>query len=180
MTGTTFDNEGLKKGWWLLALLGVVSIGIGGLLIFWPSQTLLVVTTIVGLFMVVAGVVRFFVAILDSHSHDRWLMALAGIIGVALGVIVMKNPDTTIKLVVLITALFWLISGMVDFFRGLTNDALPDRGLRILFGALSAVFGIVVLVWPDISVGVFAVLVGIYVVLFGILEVVAAFQIKNA
>ncbi len=107
-------------------------------------------------------------------------MAIFGIIGVVLGVIIMRNPETTIKIIVLITAIFWLIGGMVDFFRGVTNPGLPDRGLRIGFGAMSALFGVVILVWPDITVGIFAVLMGIYVAFFGILEIVAAFQIKNA
>jgi len=37
-----------------------------------------------------------------------------------------------------------------------------------------------VLAWPDITVGVFAVLMGIYIVFFGILEIVAAFELKKA
>jgi len=176
-----FDElEEIKKGWWLLALLGVISIAIGALLIFWPGRTITVVTTVVGLFMIVAGVIRFFVAVFDSRSNDRWLMVFSGILGVVLGVIIMKNPEATIKIIVLITALFWLISGMVDLFRGLTNSHLPDRSLRAGFGAVTALFGVVILVWPEITVGVFAVLTGLYIVFFGVLELVAAFQIKNA
>ena len=173
-------NEQAKKAWWLLLVLGVISVAIGGLLIFWPGSTITVVTMIVGFFMIVTGVVRFFVAVFDSHSQDRWLMVFAGIIGIVLGVVVMKNPEGTIKVIALIVAIFWLIAGLVDFFRGLTNPDLPDRSTRIVFGLMSALFGVVILVWPAITIGVFAILVGIYAVFFGILEIVAAFQIKNA
>lgn len=172
--------EDVQKSWWVLLLLGVVSLGFGGLLIFWPGETLTVVTTIVGLFMIVVGLLRFVMAIFDSNAEHRWLLAFVGIIGVVLGVIIWRNPEATIKVVVLITAIFWIISGMVDFFRGMTNPDLPDRALRIGFGAISAIFGIVILAWPDITVGVFAVLMGIYIVLFGILEIVAAFELKKA
>ncbi|VAV94794.1 hypothetical protein MNBD_ACTINO01-1105, partial [hydrothermal vent metagenome] len=48
-----------KKAWWLLAVLGAVSIGLGIVLIFWPGQTLTVVATLVGLIMLVSGVIRF-------------------------------------------------------------------------------------------------------------------------
>ncbi|MCL1595670.1 MAG: DUF308 domain-containing protein [Actinomycetia bacterium] len=174
------DLAELKKGWWLLALLGLLSIGFGALLIFWPGRTIAVVTTIFGLFMVVSGVIRFFVAVFDSRSEARWLMLLSGIVGVVLGVIVMKNPEATIQVIVVIAALFWIISGMVDLFRGLTHGDLPDRGVRIGFGALATLMGVVVLVWPEITVGAFAILMGIYTVLFGVLELLAAFQIKNA
>lgn len=173
-------DEGLKKGWWLLLISGIIGVIIGGLLIFWPSATITVVTAIVGFFMIVTGVIRFFVAVFDSQAQDRWLMAIAGIIGIALGVIVMKNPEGAIKVIALIVAIFWIVAGLVDLFRGLTNSHLPDRTLRIVLGIMSALFGAVILIWPAITVGVFAILVGIYVVFFGALEIIAAFQIKNA
>ena len=170
----------LQRAWWLLALLGVLSIGIGLLLIFWPEATVTTITAIVGLFMIIAGVVRFFVGVFDSSSDERWLLVFMGIIGVVLGVIIMKNPEATIKIIVLITAVFWLIGGMVDVFRGIANSDLPDRGVRIAFGALSVLFAVILLVWPGVTVGVFAVLMGIYVVFFGMIEIVAAFQLKKA
>ncbi len=173
-------NEDLKKGWWLLLISGIIGVLIGGLLIFWPGATITVVTAIVGFFMIATGVVRFFVGVFDSHAQDRWLMAIAGIVGIALGVVVMKNPEGTVKVIALIVAIFWLISGLVDLFRGLTNSALPDRSLRIVFGVMAILFGVVILVWPAITIGVFAILAGIYSVFFGILEIIAAFQIKNA
>ena len=184
MSEVEFDvydtNEGAKNSWWLLLVLGVISVIIGGLLIFWPGATITVVTMIVGFFMIVTGVVRFFVAVFDSHSQDRWLMVFAGIVGIVLGVVVMKNPEGTIKIIALIVAIFWLIAGLVDFFRGLTNSELPDRSARIVFGLMSAIFGVVILVWPAITIGVFAILAGIYAVFFGILEIIAAFQAKSS
>lgn len=170
----------LKKFWWVLFGLGVVSVAVGVLLIFWPGKTLAVVTSIVGFFMIFAGVVRFFMAIFDSGSEHRWLMALSGIIGVVLGVAVAKNPEAVIGIIVLITAIYWLISGMVDLFRGIADSSMPDRGVRVAFGALSAGFGAVLLMWPAPTVIVFAVFAGVYFAFFGILEILAAFQIKNA
>jgi uncharacterized membrane protein HdeD (DUF308 family) len=181
MTAETYDPlEDIKKLWWLLLLLGIVSVVLGALLIFWPGQTLTVVTSIFGIFMIFSGVVRFFIAVFDSGSEQRWLMVFSGIIGVVLGVIVMKNPEAVVRIIVLITAIFWLISGMVDLFRGLTDSGMPDRGLRIGFGALSAAFGVAILLWPAPTVLVFAVFAGVYAMFFGVLEILAAFQIKNA
>jgi len=173
-------DENLKKSWWLFLVSGIIGVVVGGLLIFWPSSTITVVTSIVGFFMIVTGAIRFLVALFDSAADDRWIMAIAGIFGIALGVIVMKNPEGTIKVIALIVALYWLISGLVDLFRGLTNSQLPDRTLRVVFGLMSALFGVVVLVWPAITVGVFAILVGIYAVFFGVLEILTAFEIKKS
>ncbi len=181
MTGMDiYVEEDMKRYWWVLLVFGILSMLIGALLIFWPGQTLTVVTTIVGLFIIIVGVLRFFMAIFASNVDNRWLLALIGIIGVVIGVVVLRNPEATIKVIVLVTAIFWIVLGMVDFFRGLTDSSLPDRGVRIGFGALTALFGVVLLAWPDVTVTVFAILVGIYIVVLGIFEAIAAFQLKNA
>lgn len=172
--------EDLKRGWWLLLVTGLASVALGAMLIFWPGRTVTVVTTVIGVFMIVTGLIRFAAAVVDTDREHRWLLVISGITAVVLGVIIMRNPEETIRVIVLITGIFFLVSGMVDFFRGVTNRSLPDASLRVGFGALTALFGLVILVWPDITVGVLAVLMGVYMVVFGILEVFAAFQVKNA
>ena len=62
--------EEAKKAWWLLALLGALSVAFGALLIFWPGQTLTVVTTIIGLFMVINGLIRFGVAVFNLRTQN--------------------------------------------------------------------------------------------------------------
>lgn len=181
MTVEVYDvTEDVKRAWWLLLVMGLASLVIGALLIFWPGRTLTVVATIVGLFIILAGIVRFFTGVFDGDREHRLLLVILGIVGVVVGVVVVRNPEATIAFVVLLTALFWLVSGMVDLFRGLASRDLPDRGIRVVFGALSALFGVVILVWPDITVTAFAILMGIYIILFGLLEILAAFQLKNA
>lgn len=105
---------------------------------------------------------------------------ISGIAGIVLGVVVIKNPEATIGVIVLVVAMYWLISGLVDLARGLTDSSLPDRTLRIVFGLMSAIFGIVILTWPGVTVGVFAVVSGMHAAFYGVLEIVAAFQIKSA
>ncbi len=170
----------MNRAWWLLVLFGALSLVFGGLLIFWPGQTLAVVTTIIGLFMIINGLVRFFMGVFSSEVDHCVLMIIVGIVGVVHGIVVMRNPESTIRLIVLIVALFWIIQGMIDFFHGMTHRELPDSGMRVVFGIMSALFGVVVLVWPDISVGIFAVLSGIYFAFFGILEIIAGWTLRKA
>lgn len=173
-------SDELKRVWWLLLVSGIVSIGIGGFLIVSPKATIAVITAVIGLFMIITGIIRFLVALFDREAAERMLILFVGIAGVVLGVVVMKNPEATIVIIVLVVAIYWLISGLVDFARGISNSDAPDRMLRITFGLMSVLFGIVILLWPGVTIGVFAVVSGIYAVFFGILEVLAAFQLKNA
>ena len=46
--------------------------------------------------------------------------------------------------------------------------------LRIVLGAVSILFGILVLVWPGMSLGILVVFVGIWAIIIGILQIMAS------
>ncbi|KAA3638513.1 MAG: HdeD family acid-resistance protein [Armatimonadetes bacterium] len=170
----------LKRSWWVLVISGVLSVAIGVALIFWPGQTLTVATALFGALMILSGIVRFLQAVFSSETDHRWLLLISAILGVVIGVVVIRNPESVIALIVLLAALFWIIGGMVDLFRGLTDESLPDRGARIGLGVISGAFGVVILIWPAPTVLVFAILAGAYSILFGLLEIYAGIALKRA
>lgn len=170
----------LKKVWWLLLVLGIASIGIGVALIAWPGQTLAVVTILFGSLMLVSGVIRFIQALFMPGTTQRGLLVLSAILSVILGIVIVRNPGEVIWLIVLLAGILWIVGGMVDLFRGVADKDLPDRGVRVVFGALSAILGVAILVWPAPTVLVFAFFAGAYSVFFGVLEIVAAFALRKA
>jgi uncharacterized membrane protein HdeD (DUF308 family) len=170
----------LKEAWWLLLILGVASAGLGIALIFWPGRTLTVVLIVVGIYMLIFGLVRFVIAVFDSDVEYRWLQAFLGIVGFVFGLVVIRQPEGALALIVLLVGLFWLIVGFVDLFRGITGGSAPDRGLRIGLAVVAIGAGAVLLLWPAATVAVLAIIAGIQLAISGIFEVVAAFQLKNA
>ncbi|MEZ5174848.1 MAG: DUF308 domain-containing protein [Acidimicrobiia bacterium] len=166
--------------WWVLAVSGLLSVAIGALLVFWPGRTLTVVVWLFGALMILTGVVRFILAVFGQTSQIRWLLLVSAIIGVALGIVVIKNPDAVIKLVVVIAGLFWIVGGMIDVFRGVNDDTAPDRGTRIGLGIVSILVGCVVLIWPAPTVLVFAIVAGGYAIAYGILEIYSGFRLRAA
>ena len=48
--------------------------------------------------------------------------------------------------------------------------------LRIVWGAVSILFGILVLVWPGMSLGVLVIFVGIWAIIIGVLEIMASIR----
>jgi uncharacterized membrane protein HdeD (DUF308 family) len=47
-------------------------------------------------------------------------------------------------------------------------------GLRIVLGAVSILFGILVLVWPSMSLGILVIFVGIWAIIVGVLQIMAS------
>jgi uncharacterized membrane protein HdeD (DUF308 family) len=176
------DDVTVEAGdyWWVLLVFGIASILFGIALIAWPGKTLTVLAVLLGVWLLVVGVVRFLQAIFDRDAEHRVLLAVVGILGVVLGLLVMRDPLRTIWVIAVIVGLFWLISGFVDVFRVATKRITEDRGLNLTLGVVAIVAGAVVLLWPDITILVLAIVGGIYLIVSGIVQSILAFRLRAA
>ena len=172
-------NE-LKSYWWLLLISGLLSILIGAALLFWPGKTLTVVGFLIGIWMLFFGIMRFLIALFGGDSDDRWVLAIVGVVGIVLGIVVMRNPSETIGIIVLIAAIFWIITGLVDVFRGIGDGALENRGWVIAGGVIAVAAGAVVLRWRAASGLVLAISAGVFCIGDVIMQIIAGFQVKSA
>jgi uncharacterized membrane protein HdeD (DUF308 family) len=76
----------------LIALMGVISILFGLLVFHHTWETVAVVGFIVGLFWVIAGIGDFFAAYVHKGARGRGLLIVAGILGVAVGILALVYP----------------------------------------------------------------------------------------
>jgi uncharacterized membrane protein HdeD (DUF308 family) len=107
---------GVSLGWkWLHAVLGVLFV-IGGVFAFTePFQTFAVLAGLVGFFLVVKGVFDFVMALATRHISDLWwLLLIAGIVQVVLGIWASGYPGRSAVLLIL-----WV--GVGALIRGITQ-----------------------------------------------------------
>ena len=166
--------------WVLMLITGILSIGLGVVILVWPSQTVRVVVVITGIFLLLWGVFRFVYAIAERNLDNRWLVALGGVLGVLIGLAVIRNPEESFKLIILLLGLFWVFGGATELFGAVVGKDDRARGTRAVFGAFWLILGLVLLFWPDVTVLVFAILVGINLIISGLIQIVMAFQVRSA
>jgi uncharacterized membrane protein HdeD (DUF308 family) len=103
------------KGWWLVMLLGLVSIGAGAIAVFAPGLTALALVLLMGANAFITGIFDIAVAIrLRKVLEREWMLVLSGIVSIVFGVLVMAFPGAGAL------AMVWLIS----FYAVLTGILL--------------------------------------------------------
>ena len=178
-TGMDLGPDLSQAVWWLLLLVGLITLGLGIAVLVWPGQTVFVVVVIAGIFLFVGGIFRFVYALAERDLDGRWIIALVGVLSVLVGLIVMRNPRESLELLTLLLGLIWVLSGAVDLFQALAGRNQSDRGLRAVFGALWIILGLVLLFWTEATVLVVAVLIGINFIISGLLQIIMAFQVRK-
>ena len=79
--------------WWLLLLQGVVGIGAGVVTLLWPGITALALLAVIAAWALVGGALQVAAAIrLRKVITGEWLLALGGVLSIALGVLLILFP----------------------------------------------------------------------------------------
>lgn len=178
MAATMLDDA--RTVWWMFLVSGVISLFFGLALIFFNDESLELIGFVIGLWILFFGIIRFLVSLFGGDSDGRWLMAIVGVLGIVLGIVVIRNPTETIAIIALIVGIFWIISGLIDVWRGITNGELSERMWVIMGGLIAIAAGALLVFWPEVSVKVLALIAGIFLLIDAVIQIITAFRIKAA
>ena len=170
----------LGRHWgWVLAY-GIVTLAAGIAALVWPGVTLLVVAVLFGVQLIVGGIFRFVSAFAaDESGGTRVWMALLGVFSLIIGLYAVRHVLLTIVALALLLGIFWVVSGAMELFGALSNRLMPERGWTGFAGLLSLLAGIVLLIYPGLSVVTLAVVVGVWLLIFGLTEIRIAFRLRS-
>jgi len=177
MESSTDDGlDVVETLWWLFALFGVLTLGVGIFLIFSPHETLRVFTMIAGIFLLVDGVIALSRSVF-GESANRGLLALVGVLSAIAGLVLIKKPFETLVVFALIIGIWFVVAGVVRFVASFA--LVEGRGLNIVVALIDVVAGAVILAWPELSLATLAVIFGIVLVVRGLLLTYVGFQLRH-
>lgn len=189
MTNTNADEaKGVVKPllgqqlWkWTLAA-GVLTIVLGGIVLAWPGPTLLVASTLFGVYLLLTGFVGLFMAFtLPRSAGMRVLLFISGILSVVLAILSFRHfgDAYAILLLSLWIGIGFIFQGVSAIAAAIGESELPGRGWSIVLGVISVIAGLVVLVWPFDSIVVLVVVAGVWLVILGVVQIIRSFQIRR-
>jgi uncharacterized membrane protein HdeD (DUF308 family) len=165
------------NSWQATLILGLVTIVFGVIVTAHPNGSLRVLAVLVGIAAIVSGIFHLLRAADRKAQHRLWL-GIAGLVFVALGVVLIRHLHLTLALIGLLVGLSWIVQGIAGLMSAFCG---PREGAVwwAVFGVVSLIAGIVVTASPLSSVTVLAVLVGIWLLVIGLLEIVAALILQH-
>ena len=84
-------NPDLSQIWWVFFLKGLAGIILGFMLVTEPAATLVAITTLLGFYWLVLGVLSLVQVFVDRSIPWIWSL-LSGIVGILAGLFVLRHP----------------------------------------------------------------------------------------
>ncbi|MDQ7877883.1 DUF308 domain-containing protein [Microbacterium sp. QXD-8] len=165
-----------------LGVGGVLALIVGVLILVWPGKTAAVVTVIIAIYAIAAGLVYAGLGIF-SKTKGGWARVghiALGILFIIAGVVALFNIGQTTAWLALflgiLIGIMWIVEGIVALST--LGDA-ASKGWSIFFAILSIIAGIIVLFAPIWGVIVLWWILGISLIVLGIINIVRAFTFKG-
>jgi uncharacterized membrane protein HdeD (DUF308 family) len=115
----TFQNHRSGSYWGLLLLRGLINLGFGAALLFWPDVTLQVVVWLFGLDLVLTGLIGLVIRG-QMPSEYRSAMLTRSILTIVFGLAVMIWPSATLSVVAFLVAALLILFGVILLWSGWT------------------------------------------------------------
>src|SRR5215203_5861959 len=164
MTAFAQRTEGMDSPWWLVLLEGIAAAIIGLFLLTAPGATLFVLVQVLGIFI--------------DTSLWGWKL-VGGVLGILAGIVVLQHPLWSS---VLVPAIYLIILGIQGLISGGVSLVLAFSGGGWgagILGALSIVFGLVLLFNVWIGVAVLPYILGAVGIVGGGLAIAVAFAMRS-
>lgn len=168
----------LSAVWWWFLTLGIAWTLFGTYVLSYRVGSLAAVAALAGVALLFGGITQLAVA--TRVQSWRWLFVVAGILGVAAGILTLVWPAITLYVVALLVAWYLIIFGIMHLVGALAGPKLRYWWTQLLLGAAELVLGVwAVRSWQR-SLFTLVTLVGVWAIFHGVGEIFAAFSIRHA
>ena len=168
----------LARHWWAIALRGIAAVVFGILAFVWPGMTLAVLVVLFGAYALVDGILGLLTALRGETEH-RLALAVEGVVSVLAGLAAFAWPGLTALVLLYIIAFWAIVTGVLEIVAAIRLRSIITNELGLIIGgALSVLFGIVLLVAPGAGALAVVFLIGAYAIVFGLALLGLAWRLR--
>jgi uncharacterized membrane protein HdeD (DUF308 family) len=171
----------LAANWRALALRGLIALLFGLVVLFWPGLVLTVLALLFGIYAAVDGVITLVPALrTPDRGPQRTLPLAEGAVGIIAGLVAVFWPGLTVSGLVYVIAGWAVATGVLKILTTVLLRARVENGWLLAgSGALSALFGILLVALSRSDVPFLAPFIGGFAVVVGLALIVFAFRLRE-
>ena len=170
----------VRRTWWVFLVGGIASLIFGILAFISPGIALMVLALFFAASIMVDGAFNIAGALQHREKDGWWLMLLIGILGLVVGCYALLNPPVSMIAFIYLVAFQAILLGVFLAMLGYkVRKATSREWILYLTGALSIVFGVLVVANPLAGGLSIVYLIAGWAVVIGTLKVIFAFKVKN-
>lgn len=160
---------------WLTLFQGIVAVLFGVLLILWPIQSLVAVVWLLAAFLLLESILLLFASFFYREGFAY--LFLHGLVYIVFSLMILGNPSIALNLLVFLFAIASIVAGIIQIVYRLS---LPSEGEETQIGIFSGVAtlagGILLLVFPELSLTVLQIIFGLMLLLTGFSNVLLSMK----
>lgn len=163
-----------RMPWWVELIIGVVTLGLGVIMLANPALTLVSVVVFLGWYWLIGGIFAIGSLFVDRTGWG-WRLAI-GVLGIMAGLSVISSPLWSALMLPAVAAIYLgiqgLISGAIELYMAFRQR---DWGVGFL-GAVNVLVGVFLLANPLIGVALLPWLIGFLAIVGGGAAIFAAIR----
>jgi uncharacterized membrane protein HdeD (DUF308 family) len=169
-----------KRTWWVFLVGGIASVIFGVLAFVNPGIALLVLAMFFAAAVLVDGVFSIIGSIQNREKDGWWIMLLIGILGLVVGGFALLNPPLSMMAFIYLVAFQAILLGAFIVMLGYkVRQATSREWILYVTGALSILFGVLVLVNPAAGSLSIIYLIASWAIVIGAFKIFFGFKVKN-
>jgi uncharacterized membrane protein HdeD (DUF308 family) len=158
----------LARVWWAFVLRGILAIVFGVIVLLVPGIGLIAVLALFAAWAIVGGAAELVGAWRIRGQRQWWVGVLAGLVGLAAGIIAIVWPDRTALALLFVVAAWAIVSGLLQIWIAIRlREQISGELLLAAAGVISVIFGVVLLINPGAGILSLLWLVGVIAIAIG-------------
>jgi uncharacterized membrane protein HdeD (DUF308 family) len=115
---------------------------------------------------------------LERIQKNWWLLLLRGILALIFGFIAIASPGIVIVTLLLYIGILAVLSGLFMIIEGIAIKS-DDRGMRILEGVISIIFGLMFILAPGFVLSFAMYFIAFWAIIGGIMKIIYAIKLRK-
>jgi uncharacterized membrane protein HdeD (DUF308 family) len=164
--------------WWVFLLQGFAGLILGLMLLTEPGATIVALTTLLGFYWLIMGVLALVQVFVDRSTPWIWSL-LTGIVGILAGIFVLRHPVfaalTVPTVLVIVLGVQGLVMGVFEIIGGLKGGGIGSFTL----GAINSLVGLLLLSSPIAAALAVPAIFGVLLLIQGVGLIILAFSVRT-